>query len=53
MERIEDCYVRLWAIPWGNTPEITSYTATDIPSPKTFKVEEQDMRDIAGRIMES
>ena len=41
-------YVSVYAIPGGNTPQGTNYTATCLPSRKLSKLDEPDMEDTAG-----
>ena len=42
------CCEQYWTSPGGNTPQITNYTATCLPSWKLSKLNEPDMQDTAG-----
>ena len=42
-----------WTSPGGNTPQNSSYTATNNPSRKLCKLDEPDTRDTAGEVRTS
>ena len=37
-----------WTSPGSNTPQVTKYTATCLPSQKLSKLDEPDTQDTAG-----
>ena len=43
-----ECYEQYRTNPGGNTPQISSYTATYHPSQKLSELDEPDMQDTAG-----
>ena len=46
----QECYQLYWKIPGVNTQQRSSCTATNHPSWKPFKLDEQDMQDTAGEV---
>ena len=42
------CWEQYWASPGGNTPQVTNYTATFLPSWKLYKLDEPDTQETAG-----
>ena len=46
----QECCEQYWTSPGSNTPQNSSYTATYLPSQKISKLDEPDIRDIAGEV---
>ena len=49
-EIAKECYVLYWINPRGNIQQNSSCTATYHPSQKLSKLDEEDMRDTAGKV---
>ena len=46
----QECCEQYWTSPGDNTPQSSSYTATDQPSRKLSKLDEPDTQDTAGEV---
>ena len=47
---VQECYGLYWTNPGGNIPQNNSCMATNHPSRKPSKLDEQDMWDTAGEL---